>query len=70
MLKGKKINLRVFEEKDLETYIEFNNDFESVGERSTPFINSLVQIKQRFAEHGFWQQDSAWMLLQLKKTTS
>lgn len=63
MITGKKINLRVIEERDLETLITLESDISNKGEFSTPFIQSAVHFKKSFHEHGFWQRDSARMLI-------
>lgn len=54
MLKGKRINLRLLREADLDRYIALSQDVSARGNHFPLEIRSESTIRQRFKDDGFW----------------
>jgi RimJ/RimL family protein N-acetyltransferase len=63
MLKGKKVNLRLTRETDLDDYIRLTQDVEARGRFFPLFLQSESTIRQRFREDGFWSESFRTFLI-------
>ena len=63
MIRGKKINLRVVQEKDLDTLFDLWSDIENRGDFFPISLSSESQFKQRFQETGFWDEEFGQLLI-------
>lgn len=67
MIKGKLVDLRLIEEKDIDLIYRTRNDLEQQGEFVGLSLKSLAKFKKQFAETGFWENDSGDLLIIDKK---
>lgn len=63
MLKGKKVNLRLMREGDLDAYIDLSQDLDERGEFLPLKIDSATAVRNRFHENGFWSEDRGVMVM-------
>jgi ribosomal-protein-alanine N-acetyltransferase len=63
MIKGEKINLRVVQEKDVDTLFDLWSDIENRGDFFPIFLSSESQFKKRFQETGFWDEEFGRLLI-------
>lgn len=63
MIRGKKINLRVMYEKDIEKYIELTNDYQEKGPFFPAIIRTPSATRKIFNETGFFSHDGGRMLI-------
>jgi RimJ/RimL family protein N-acetyltransferase len=63
MLKGKKINLRLVRENDLERMYELWQDVEARGDFFPAMLTSEPAMRKRYAEGGYWSEDIKMMLI-------
>jgi len=63
MIVGKKINLRVMKESDLNKYIELTNDVSEVGEFFPVIIRTEHDTRKIYQENGFFGPDGGRMLI-------
>lgn len=63
MIKGKKINLRLVEERDLELFLKLNNDLELRGEHIHIRLSPQVEFRNAFNQSGFWDDKMGRMLV-------
>jgi ribosomal-protein-alanine N-acetyltransferase len=63
MIKGEKINLRVVQERDLDTFFQLWADIENRGDFFPIFLNSESEFKKKFQENGFWTDDFGRLLI-------
>ena len=63
MIRGEKINLRVTQEKDLETLFELWSDIENRGNFFPIFLPSEPQFKKEFQETGFWDKETGRLVI-------
>lgn len=54
MIRGKKINLRLMRESDLDAYIELHQDLELRGEYFPLNLHSGVEMRKKYSETGYW----------------
>jgi len=67
MLEGENINLRLFQEEDLEEFLTLYNRYTERGEFYPISFTSLAQCRNDFREKGWWDQDQGRMLIMDKK---
>lgn len=67
MLKGKNINLRLIEEKDIQELLGLMNDLEHRGDYLGAELHHEIKIRKYFDEEGFWEKDFGRMLITDKK---
>jgi RimJ/RimL family protein N-acetyltransferase len=63
MLEGKKVNLRLLKEDDLEAVIAMNENVLLRGEYLKINPGSLVELKRMFERDGLWNPDSGTLLV-------
>lgn len=63
MIQGKRINLRMIKESDLDELIAFDHDLEHRGEFLSVHLRNAVQYKKQYHETGFWNDDSGVLLI-------
>ena len=63
MIKGTKINLRTFREKDLEQFHLLDSDISNRGEYYPMDITSEPALKKWFNENGIWDESFGRMLI-------
>ena len=63
MIKGKRINLRLVEESDLETLHKLQSDVHENGPYSNLALRSITHLKQHFREHGMTKIDNGMLLI-------
>ena len=63
MLEGKKVNLRLFREDDLEEYYRLYSRVTERGEYFPLTIQSLPVMRKQFAETGWWAENEGRMLI-------
>lgn len=63
MLKGKNITLRTVREPDLEQLYDFHQDIENRGTYFPTGVMAEPVFRKRFAETGFWKDDSGMLLI-------
>ena len=63
MIKGKKINLRVVRESDLEVLFDFWSDIENRGVHFPKWLPSQPNFKNAFSKDGFWNEDEGRLLI-------
>jgi ribosomal-protein-alanine N-acetyltransferase len=67
VIKGKNINLRLIEEKDMEEYHRLYNDIENRGEYYYMGMEPESIIKKNYNESGYWGENFGRMLIVDKK---
>lgn len=67
MLEGKRINLRLFKEKDVPKFVELTSNIIENGEYWFGEPPSEVKLKKKFSENGFWERDWGRMLIEDKQ---
>lgn len=67
MIQGKKIDLRLIKEEDIEDINKLGNDLSARGEYLGIELASEISMKRRFAETGYWEKDFGKMLIIDKK---
>jgi len=63
MLEGRKVNLRLFREDDLEEHWQLYNRITARGEHFPLTIQSLATLRKQFAETGFWSENEGRMVI-------
>ena len=63
MIEGKKINLRVIRESDLDVLLRINSDISERGEFDSLQLPAEPTFKSRFKENGLWTEDFGSMLI-------
>ncbi len=63
MIKGEEINLRVVQERDLDTLFHFWSDITNRGDFFPIFLSSEQQFKKKFQETGFWNEEYGRLLI-------
>lgn len=63
MIKGKIINLRVLKENDLEEFSEGLNNLMDVGDYFPLTIRSITEVKKKFDDTGYWDDEFALLLI-------
>ena len=63
MIEGKKINIRIFREADLEDYLHFANKVADVGEFWPVTMFSEMMIRKMFLEDGLWGENGGKLLI-------
>jgi len=67
VLKGKNINIRLIQEKDLEEYHKLYNDIENRGDYYYMGMEPESIIKKNYSESGYWDENFGRMLIVDKK---
>lgn len=67
MIKGKKINLRIMKESDLDDYIALTNDYGEKGEFLPVIIRTPSATRKIFHENGFFCPEGGRMLIVSKE---
>lgn len=63
MLEGRKVNLRLYREEDLEDVLKLNSRVIHRGEFFPVSISSLAESKKQLGETGWWEDDAGRMLI-------
>lgn len=63
MLIGKKTILRVIKRDDVEEFLALSNDLSQTGEYYPMRILSEQDFRNKFAENGWWAEDSGLMMI-------
>ncbi|MFT9497352.1 GNAT family N-acetyltransferase [Anaerosolibacter sp.] len=63
MLEGKKINLRLIEDKDIPTMLALMNNLNQRGEYLGIDLYHETKIQKHYADAGFWENDFGRMLI-------
>lgn len=63
MLIGKKINLRMIEDKDIPVLLPLMNDLDSRGEYSSVHLHHESKIRKTYSDAGFWENDFGRLLI-------
>jgi ribosomal-protein-alanine N-acetyltransferase len=63
MIEGKRVNLRLFEEKDLDEYIPLLNQFTDIGPFFPIRLFSPTEVRKKFQDSGYWSDDEGHMLV-------
>lgn len=63
MIKGKKINLRLMLEQDLDLYCDLTNNFSEVGDHFPVIVRTPSDTRKIFYETGFFDISSGRMLI-------
>ena len=66
MIKGKKISLRLIEEKDLKTFVDLTNDTSEKGPCCPYILRTMCDTKRIFNEHGFFSKEGGRFLIENK----
>lgn len=67
MIQGKKINLRIMLEKDIDTYCDLTNDFMEVGDHFPVIMRTPSETRSVFYETGFFNMAGGRMLIVSKE---
>ncbi len=67
MVQGKLINIRILEERDLETYNLLTNDYSEKGPYFPIIIRTISETKKIFNDNGFFSKEGGRMLIVDKK---
>ncbi len=67
MIEGKKLNIRVFRENDIETYLDFANKVADVGEFWPVNMFSETMVRKMYNENGLWGDNGGKLLITDKK---
>ncbi len=64
MIRGKRIKLRRFEEKDIPFYLKHIQDINSIGEFWPKNLITEKDIRKEFNETGFWSEKSGKLFIE------
>jgi len=67
MFKGKKINVRLIKESDLDTFMELANDMYHTGDQYPYLLRSEIDMRKQFNDNVFWTKDKGRVLITDKK---
>lgn len=67
MIEGKKVNLRLFKEEDLDEYLEAINKYAEIGEFWPAYLMSETHVKKDFKNDGIWEEHRGRMLIEDKE---
>ena len=67
MLKGKNINLRMIEDRDIPEMLSLMNDLEHRGKYLGVELHHETKINRHYADAGFWENDFGRLLITDKK---
>ncbi len=57
MIRGERVSIRLFQEKDLDVYCRYISEIGEIGEFWPMHLYSEVSMRNRFKENGFWDQE-------------
>ncbi len=63
MIRGNKINLRVFEREDLEIVKDLGNELRETGKYYPNILRTTTMQEKRFSEDGYWGSKSGRLLI-------
>ena len=67
MIQGSKVTLRMFEEGDLEPYVDLVNNLSNMSKYWPPSLQTKASLAKEFAENGFWKSDYRLLLVMDKE---
>lgn len=63
MIKGRKIDLRIMYDRDIDTYCELTNDFKETGDHFPVIMRTPSETRKIFYETGFFSPTGGRMLI-------